>query len=271
MQRRSLTISASFHIVGFVLAVVGLPFLSKPHYVPPPPIIVEFVDIAKVTETDKFAPTPVKKPEEQKPAPAPKNTASAPVAPVQKEPPKPEEKKEVKKESKTAQEMDPNALPDKTKKIKKEEVKKEPEKDFSSVLKNLADEKQTPTPKTEEVSNKPTPAPEGQNASLGPKMTMSEEDALRAQLERCWSPPYGAKGVEEMVVQIFMVINPDRTLRDARIVDTGRYSTDSFYRALADSALRAVRNSLCSPFNLPPDKYETWKETTVNFNPKDMF
>jgi outer membrane biosynthesis protein TonB len=270
MRRSSITSSAAFHVTIIILATVGLPFLARHEFVIPPPIVVEFVEISKVTETNKIAPQPQPappKPEEKPPAAA-KNTANDAVVPVPKDTPKPEDKKEVKKTAKAAPEIDKNAPPDKTKKSKTEEAKKDPSKDFSSVLKNLLDTKDKPAAKGEKAEEKPSLA---QNAPLGEKMTMSEEDALRTQLEKCWNVPFGAKDAENMSVDIFMVINQDRTLREARVVDQTRYNSDSFYRAAADSALRAVRNPLCSPFELPPDKYDVWNRVTVTFNPKDMF
>lgn len=261
MRRSSLYTSAVFHGVLIILGIVGLPFLSKREFVIPPPVTVEIADLAKVTQTTQVTPKPTPpKPEPEKPKPAAPNSEPQPAPPV-KEPPKEEEKKEPPKPNK-AEEIDENAPPEKDKKkeTKKPEPKKQqPPRDFSSVLKNL-DVSKTP----------PAPAP-GQNAPIGEKLTISEEDALRAQLERCWNVPFGAKDAENTVVEILMVINPDRTLREAKVVDTARYNSDEFFRAMADSALRAVRSSLCSPFELPPDKYDTWSTTTVTFNPKDMF
>lgn len=271
MRRSSITISASFHVIAFILAVTGLPFLAKREFIIPQPIVVDFLDISKVTETDKITPKPVpqekKEPEKKDtPPPAAKNTSDVAVAPV-KEKVKPEDKKDNKK----AAVLDKDAPPDKKKKIEKEQAEEKPNKDFASVLKNLADPKTVAQPSDDLTKDKTATAATGQNAPIGAKMTMSEEDALRKQLEKCWNVPFGAKDVENMVVEIFMVINPDRTLREARIVDTIRYNSDNFYRATADSALRAVRSSLCSPFDLPPDKYDTWNTITVRFNPKDMF
>ncbi|MBI3441589.1 MAG: hypothetical protein HY052_07295 [Proteobacteria bacterium] len=275
MRRSSITLSAAFHMMAFVIATMGLPFLSKRQFIIPPPIVIDYIDISKVTETNKVLPHPVMKAEE-KPIPpaAAKNTqteAATPPVPVPK--PKLEEKKEAKKEARETPETDPNAPPDKSKSTKKEEVKKAPAKDFSSVLKNLIDPKDKTLAKgAPDLKAHEHPASAiGQNAPLGARLTMSEEDALRTQLERCWNVPFGAKDVENMRVDIFMVINKDRTLRDARILDQSRYNSDNFFRAAADSALRAVRNPLCSPFNLPPDKYDTWNTITVTFNPKDMF
>jgi outer membrane biosynthesis protein TonB len=276
MRRSSLTFSGVFHLTVLVIAAVGLPYMHR-EFVIPPPIVVDFIDISKVTQTDKVVTQPVQPPEKPEPKkeepppppPAAQNTAAAPAAPI-KEPPPPEVKKEIQKLVK-AETVDENAPPDKAKKPpKKEEAKAEPKKDFSSVLKNLAVPKDKSSPVAPDLKANGQPVP-GQNAPIGARLTMSEEDALRSQLEKCWNVPFGAKDAENMAVDIFMVINPDRTLREAKVVDTARYNSDTFFRAAADSALRAVRSPLCSPFALPPDKYDTWNSTTVTFNPKDMF
>lgn len=278
MRRSSIIFSAAFHLAVFICAITGLPFLTKRELVIPPPIVVEFVEISKVTQTNKVAPQPVPAPEKEEPKPEeppppPKNTTSEAAVPVP-EKPKPEEQKEPPKKEIKPETVDKDAPPDKKKPPKKvEQAKKEPQKDFSSVLKNLADPKEKTAAKDTpdlKLNEKTTPTA-GQNAPLGEKMTMSEEDALRAQLEKCWNVPFGAKDAENLAVDIFMVINQDRTLREARIVDTARYNSDTFFRAAADSALRAVRSPLCSPFDVPPDKYDTWNTVTVTFNPKDMF
>jgi outer membrane biosynthesis protein TonB len=274
MRRSSIILSTVFHATMVVIATLGLPFLAKRAFIIPPPIVIDYIEVSKVTETNKVAPQPQPAPPrpEEKPPAAAKNTANNAVVPVPKEMLKPEDKKEIKKAAKAEPAIDPNAPPDKTRKIKKTEAeKKEPPKDFSSVLKNLIDPKDKLSSKADKPDAKAPPPALGQNAPLGAKMTMSEEDALRTQLEKCWNVPFGAKDVENMAVDIFMVINPDRTLREARVVDQTRYNADNFYRAAADSALRAVRSPLCSPFNLPPDKYDTWNRITVTFNPKDMF
>jgi outer membrane biosynthesis protein TonB len=262
MRRSSLYTSAAFHALLLMLAIMGLPFLTHRHFDVPQPITVDLIEITKITQTNRVAqPVPPKpeppKPVPPKPAPAAPNLAPQPAPPV-KEPPKPEK---IEKPTPPVQQVDENAPPKKEKKVvKKEEPKKQPAppKDFSSVLKQL------------DVSNKPPPPVQqaAQQAPLGEKMTMSEADALRSQLEQCWDVPIGAKDVENMTVDIAMVINQDRTLREAHIVDAGRYNSDSTFQALADSALRAVQR--CSPFDVPPDKYDTWNTTTVTFNPKDM-
>ncbi len=250
----------AFHVMVFVIVIVGLPFL--PAIVPdmPTPITVDLVTIAKTTQTKTFSRTPsVRKPKPDQPppkheTPAPTNMSSSAVAPDVM--PRPQDRPPHKTVV-----LDKNKLPKKVRKKrdKAKVVKKEQPQDFAAVLRNLEDSTPKPVQKA------------GQNAPLGERMTMSEEDALRTQLESCWNVPIGAKDVENMSVSIFMVINRDRVLQSARIVDTARYNSDQVFRAVADSALRAVRNPKCSPFDLPPDKYNIWNNTTVTFNPKDMF
>jgi hypothetical protein len=276
MHKRSVGISAGLHVAVFLIATVSLPWLKK-DFVIPPPISVELVDVSKVTETNKVVPKPEEKKEDKppappKPAPAAKNTSDEAVTPV-----KDEKKEDVKELKKDEQLVDKNAIPDK-KKDKKDDKKKKvedarPKRDFASVLKNLDDQKDdAPQKKQPDLKLDEKPAPQqGQNAPLGARLTMSEEDALRHQLEKCWNVPIGAKDAENMAVDIVMTINRDRTLATAQVADTTRYNSDSFFRAAADSALRAVHAPLCSPFELPPDKYDTWKTTTVTFNPSDMF
>jgi outer membrane biosynthesis protein TonB len=277
MRRSSVTASATLHLIVLILFTISLPFFKHTYDIPPP-VSVELVDISQLSQTTKAAPKPVEKPptkppEEKKtdrPQPAPTSKASTPTPPTPKPPEKVE--KETKPEEKV---VDENAPPKKAEKKpdKKPVVKKEePPKDFASILKNLAEPKATPAPPMPDAQTAKMAQPnQGQPLPIGERMTMSEEDALRKQLEGCWNVPYGAKDAENTTVDVYMVINQDRTLMSAQIVDMGRYNSDSFFRAMADSAMRAVRNPQCSPFDLPADKYEAWKTITVTFDPSQMF
>jgi len=66
------------------------------------------------------------------------------------------------------------------------------------------------------------------NLAVGPKMSMSEIDALRRQIERCWSPPAGAPEAENLVVEVDLTINPDGRVQRAQIVDTARMVRDAY-------------------------------------------
>jgi hypothetical protein len=157
----------------------------------------------------------------------------------------------------------------------KQEAKKPKEDDqaFDALLKNLskkAESKPTEqTPPRQVASAAPARASSQPIAPLGAKMTTSELDLLRQQFSDCWNPPAGAKDAHDLNVDIRIQVNPDATVRSAQIISRDRMS-DPFYRAAAESALRAVLSPHCSPLKVPPDKYDLWKDITLTFNPKDM-
>ncbi|MBI1214238.1 MAG: hypothetical protein GC185_00300 [Alphaproteobacteria bacterium] len=277
MHKESLAISVGLHLAVLLLAVVSFPWLHKDFEVPQP-ISVDLVDVSKLTQTtkpsDHAAPKPKKeeKKKDDHPPPAAHNNAKQAVAPVPKK--VEEEKKKPAKAEKPVVITDNKADKKMSKKDeKKPKAKPQPKEDFSSVLKNLVDSKDThASAKTPDMNlNEKAFQEAAQQAPLGARMTMSEEDALRRQLARCWNVPYGAKDADKTPVDIQMVVNRDRTLAFARVVDSSRYNSDSFFRAMADSAMRAVKNPSCSPFELPPDKYDTWKNITVTFDASQMF
>lgn len=102
------------------------------------------------------------------------------------------------------------------------------------------------------------------------KLSVSEMDAIRQQISSCWLVPAGAKNAADLVVEIEVTMNPDRTVRSSKVVDSSRMQRDPFYRSAAESALRALKSPNCSPLQLPPEKYDTWKNFTITFDPKDM-
>jgi hypothetical protein len=102
-------------------------------------------------------------------------------------------------------------------------------------------------------------------------LTASQIDLVRQQIYDCWSVQAGSKDAENLIIEIHIVMNADGFVRSARIVDAARVKGDRFFRAAAESALRAVLNKHCQPFKLPKDRYDQWQTITMTFNPGDMF
>jgi hypothetical protein len=143
---------------------------------------------------------------------------------------------------------------------------------FEHLLKNLAIDATGPS---EETPPRRDRTPSGRASSQpkaprGAQLTASEIDLIREQIERCWDVPAGARDAKNLVVEIEVSLNPDGTVRQARIVDTARMASDPYFRAAAESARRALFNPLCTPLRLPPDKYPIWREMVLNFDPKDI-
>jgi outer membrane biosynthesis protein TonB len=279
--------SALLHAGGMFFLVFGMPSLSK---APPPlpwkPVPIDIVEIGAITNTrlrsqtkptQKTAPPKQEAKQESKPEPKP-----APLPPVK----KPEETKKVE----STPTKDEVLLPSKEKPKKKPEPKPQPEPTpkkesaseqdvdpLASVLKNLADIKKEAPPipdaKIDKTFNNGDSA-EGEGKGFGPalsdRLTISQEDALRRQIGSCWNMPVGARYAEDLIVEVLIEVNEDRTVRSAQVVDQLRYASDPYFRAAAEAALRALRHPRCTPLELPEDQYEQWKTIRFNFDPRDM-
>ena len=106
--------------------------------------------------------------------------------------------------------------------------------------------------------------------SFATGLTLSQEDALRAQIFGCWSVPLGLPYDEDLLVRIKLKLKKDGTIMKSEILDHQRMNRpgQKFYKVLAESALRAVR--LCQPLKVPPTGYDKWKDLQLNFNPTEM-
>ena len=101
-------------------------------------------------------------------------------------------------------------------------------------------------------------------------LSLSEEDALKAQIFGCWSIPLGLPYNENLLVRIKLKLKPDGTVSKTEILDHARMNKpgQGFYKVLAESALRAVK--LCQPLRVPTTGYERWKELQLNFDAREM-
>lgn len=274
--KRYIAVSAALHVLFLLIMYVGLPHLLPPlpeHHDPVPFTIVTIADITNTQlqqpEEKPPAPEPPKpqpKPEEaQQPTPPqPAPQPPTPPAPKPPEPAKPQEQAESLKAAPKPQEKPKPPEP----------PKPQQNASFDKLLKNLEAKKQPVTPPTTE--SKPdakqvtTPAA-SPAASVSDRLSITEEDLLRRQISNCWNPPIGARDAHNLVVEVVIDVNPDKTARGAEIVDKMRYNTDSFFRAAADAAVRAVLNNpKCTPLALPDGKYEQWKRIDFTFDPRDL-
>jgi colicin import membrane protein len=108
----------------------------------------------------------------------------------------------------------------------------------------------------------------GERKTTGEKLSQSEMDALRQRLGGCWNIPAGVEDAEALKVSVRFRLDRSGNLDGRPEVVRGGASSGPG-RIAAESAVRAVQK--CEPFNLPADKYETWAEVVVNFDPTDMF
>lgn len=275
--------------------------LAEMTNLPPKAVFGEEDKKASVTEKTppKFtkeepAPKPEPKPEVKK-AELPKESFVAPEPEPKPEPkkepePKPTPKPEPKPKPAPKPEPKPKPKPEPKKEPTKKpaEKPKQPEvKTITNPLKSLMDsvsamekeigEQNSPTViKTgTEVANMGVEG--GTNGSYFSELTITETDAIAGYLRECWNLDPGVRGIENMIIEIRAFLNKDGTIRDVQIVDKARVNSDAHFRAIAESARRAVIS--CQNHNNTniykifadkyADKYKMWSTLRLKFNPMD--
>ena len=249
-----------------VLTALSLPFMTREPINLPPIVSVELIQITDKTNIP-FAPKAKKIIEEVKE----KEKLVSEQAPP----------KAVKKEK-------PEAIPlpdDKIEKVEKLEDKKQnPEKIDNEVkqvsefekeelfdpnnIAALIDKSKEEVGETTDKSFKVSQNQDRTVDNIG--LSLSEEDALKAQIFGCWSIPLGLPYNENLLVRIKLKLKPDGTVIKSEILDHARMNKpgQGFYKVLAESALRAIQ--LCQPLRVPTTGYERWKDLQLNFDAREM-
>jgi hypothetical protein len=287
---RSLIISSVLHGALILITAISLPFLAKKPIDIPPIVSVELIQIAEKTNIP-FAPKAkkiIEKKKKKKLKEKEKKLVSeqAPPKKVKKTKTKTVVSLDNQKEKIDNQKPEAIPLPDKTvKKIeKKKETRQNPEKVDNEVKqvsefekKDLFDPSNIAAlidkSKIEEIDNikKNNDITQDQDRNIeSNKLTLSEEDALKAQIFGCWSIPLGLPYNEDLLVRIKLKLEPDGSVAKTEILDHARMNKpgQGFYKVLAESALRAVK--LCQPLRVPNTGYERWKELQLNFDAREM-
>ncbi|MDQ0321765.1 TolA protein [Pararhizobium capsulatum DSM 1112] len=247
-------------------------------------------------KAEKTPPTPdpvkedSKEVTEEKPASEPATEVAA--LPEPKEEVKPDAKPEEQPaEEKPAENPDAEALPDKvptpmakpkvekpaqtakTPDRKKEENQKEKKKASSANDSDFnADEVAALLNKTDPANggakSGKTQKAFGASKTTGNTLSQNEMDALRGQIQKNWSAFAGIEGLDGMILTVKFELDPQGNIIGDPEVETNGGSATA-QRTMAGSVRRAILKSL--PFEgLPADKYDSWREMVVNFDPSSM-
>jgi len=266
-MNKSIFLSLVFHSIMIFITAMTLPFMTRKPIDVPPILSVDLIQItdktsipfaAKAAKTleklkkeeerivSEQAPPTEKKKEKPDRIPLPEDLNKEKKKIVKKK----QNPKEVKEEIRQASEFekkelfDPNqvaALIDKSKEESAETLVKNEKLTQSSV-----------------------------KTSFASGLTLSQEDALKAQIFGCWSLPLGLPYQENLLVRIKLRLKPDGTVLRSEILDHARMNKpgQGFYKVLAESALRAIR--ICQPLRVPPTGYDKWKDLQLNFDANEM-
>ncbi len=262
---KSLIYSLSFHAVMILLTVLSLPFMIREPVDLPPIISVELIQISDQTNIP-YAPKARKVIEKVKEEERVVSEQAPPAAKAKEKPDriplpkKQEEKKELVEKKQNPKEIKPEIR-------QASEFEKKDIIDTNQIA-ALIDKAKEESSKVEKSDKKLTQSSIKDSFATG--LTLSEEDALRAQIFGCWTVPLGLPYDDDLLVRVKLELRQDGTISKSEILDHERMNRpgQKFYKVLAESALRAVR--ICQPLRVPQTGYDKWKTIQLNFNPMEM-
>lgn len=297
LYQKGLVFSGLFHAMVVLLLLLNLPSFQNKDISPRRVIPVRFKienkaaappEVKKNTKKKKPKKEPSKAIEKKKVARQAPKKLSAPETLVpkksaaQKAAPKP--KKQIKEAAlnkevapsikKSKEKQAPNKEDPQNKKVPVKDLpspekpltkRTDEEVDLSSVMKTLDAFEDEPS-KPNNVENLFV----SEKMDIRDKITVTELDALIAQIQGCWNIPSVIAKEENLKVVLHVIVGPDGNVKSSKPLDSGRISKDPIFRAAVESAQRALTHKNCSPLRLPRDKYVQWKEFHIIFNPKDI-
>lgn len=236
----------------------------------------EPIEQPKTEPKQEQKPIETKKPEPKiEDKPEPQTEKSKPIE-EKPEPKTNEQKPELKEEKqKTVEEKKPEPKVEKKpiEQKKPQEKKKVDKTDLDSLLKNLEQSSEGSNQKSNKQarSKENNEATESRGSYDGSKpLSISETALIKHQIEKHWNVPIGAENIEKVRIDLYIAINEDGSVKEVKIDKAVCPNiSDNICSAFSNSAVRAVWQA--SPIqNLIPDRYDTWKEFILSFDPSKV-
>ena len=279
MLKRSILVSGLLHAaVITATSIIWVPTLAFPddasHVVPIELVtIAEQTNVAPTVQRDRPPPAPQAlaqvaslEPDFKVTPPEPVEVEVAPPEPEKppEPPPPPPQVEEVKEPPPTPPPVAKLVLP----RRKPAPPPKRQNFDVDSVL-ALLDKRspRAPAPPTAKLADNTLKGIGSQNA-----LSVDVKDALLSQMRACWNVPVGAPNPEQLIVQVRVFLSQDGRLAQPPQLEPATRNaslSNPYMRTAAEAALRAV--NICEPYrSLPVEKYDSWREIVMTFDPSKM-
>ena len=283
---KSTFLSIGFHVFFILIAYYGLPSIKAKEIIEQPIDIVEDTPVSSKTSL-KLGNKKTKKVKKVAKNIERRISKKSIVPPP---PPKPKDKvlerrKEVIKKLKETKKIAQLIKKKPVLKIKKNNVVKPPkirkkpksvtQKQNAQLAKGILNTLTKPQPISEKEKNKNNIQKlkskilqvvgnsNKQVAKTSVELSITDIDKINKHIGDCWDTSIGASEVKGLI-PLKISANTDGTINSVEIVDKALYAKDTFYRATADSARRAVLD--CSPLPIPQNKAELFKSFHFDFD-----
>lgn len=142
-----------------------------------------------------------------------------------------------------------------------------------------------PAPQPEADSNDTAPDPSGGvNAALaaalagsetpaqpsGPPLSRAEKDGLRVAVQRCWVVDVGSQSANVTVTVALSMDRSGKVVSGSLRMLGASGGDERAINVAFQAARRALLRCQKGGYELPPDKYEQWRDIEMTFNPERM-
>ena len=234
---KSFSLSLLFHFFIILFTMITMPFVVKKPIDVPPIIAIDLIQISDKTQLP-FAPKAkeiiekIKEKEKERLV-----TKQAPPKIIPKEKldavPLPDNIKKQVEEKKKKQ--NPEEVKEKIRQSSEFEKKElfDPNKIAALIDKSKEEQADIQAKKSLDITQS-----QDNTVSLDKGLTITQEDAIKAQIFKCWNIPLGLPYDEDLTVRIKLQLKPDGSIMSSEILDHARMNKpgQGFYRVLAESA-----------------------------------
>jgi len=162
----------------------------------------------------------------------------------------------------------PKPIENKNKKIDKPKLIEKPKPDLTmaSIMKDLRNEESDNIINEENKEKDFEDQIEETNTNKNIEISISERDLVLQQLNSCFNPRAGTiiEGDEFLKIRAEIDRQANVKTNTVQIIDTNISQKNPYYVAITESAKAIFYNPLCAKLKLPLNKYEEWKNLTIN-------
>lgn len=113
--------------------------------------------------------------------------------------------------------------------------------------------------------------PEPQAAPQGPPLTAGEKDGLRVAVQECWNVgSLSSDALATTVVVAVSMTEDGKPVTNSIKMLSSQGGSDTAARQAFEAARRAIIRCGARGYDLPVEKYATWREIEMTFNPERM-
>ena len=108
-------------------------------------------------------------------------------------------------------------------------------------------------------------------SSLTAPLTASEKDGLKGAIQACWNLGSLSDAAKRIVVTISVSLQANgRPVPNSIKLLNASPGSEAATRKAFEAGRRAILRCLTQGYELPPDKYESWRRVEIVFNPEEM-